>query len=116
MAELIALPEHCYVFLENMPPGRRIGMVMRNESGYWPTGYDMPGNTENDAKRMVRNLNDKIGVTPHQAECMLSGSMFGWDCKAADPNQSRFFGDMEPDEFKPQMHEVPHLRPSSVHA
>ncbi len=31
-------------------------------------------------------LNKSLGVTDKQVEAMKKGSMFGWDCPAADPN------------------------------
>ena len=48
------------------------------ESGYTPIRSD-------DSNKTAKELNEKMGVTPAQAEAMLAGSMFGWNVLAANP-------------------------------
>lgn len=43
-------------------------------TGYWP----MPGID-------VDYFNETRGITPAQVEAMHTGSMFGWDCPGANP-------------------------------
>ena len=33
----------------------------------------------------VEVFNRPLGVTPEQVEAMLAGSLFGWNCPAANP-------------------------------
>ena len=42
--------------------------------------------TEDEARSKAKALNAIFGVTPSQAQAMRAGSMFGWDCPAADPD------------------------------
>jgi len=58
--------------------------VKFGEQGYYRNGA--PFMTEQAAHMFVARLNDCLGVTPLQAECMLVGSMFGWDVPGADPD------------------------------
>ena len=39
--------------------------------------------TGDDAQLRMSRINDLMGVTDSQAEAMLAGSMFGWDCEKA---------------------------------
>lgn len=78
------LPELSYAFLETNDPGKQVIAIQRGVSGYQMTTYDEK-NPEH-AKLIVKSMNAKLGVDPVQAECMLAGSMFGWNSKAADYN------------------------------
>lgn len=50
-------------------------MIRRGERGYYVL-----------ATRLAADeLNQVFGVTASQAMAMLAGSMFGWDCRGADP-------------------------------
>lgn len=73
------LPRYCYVVA---PGSCEVRKITRGERGYrpWATLIS-PAAAERDVKRM----NTNIGVTPIEAECMMAGSMFGWDCPGADP-------------------------------
>ncbi|MBQ9899437.1 MAG: hypothetical protein IJM44_08320 [Ruminococcus sp.] len=75
-----SLPEKCYVYVESTD---EIGTVERGEKGYKPLGVKPEGNVSK--KRAADYLNNSMGVTKAQAAAMSAGSMFGWDCKAADP-------------------------------
>lgn len=73
-------------YLDNIPDrdGRRpfetttapVIAVKRHESGYHPI------HTKSNADA----LNAAEGVSNAQREAMLAGSLFGWHCRAADPN------------------------------
>ena len=77
------LPEMCLIFMEDAEPGSYVRAVKRGESGSFATTYDV---TDPDkAKALVAHMNRRLGVGAVQAECMLAGSMFGWDSPAADP-------------------------------
>lgn len=79
------LPEMCFVFAEDAQPGRFVRAVHRGERGYSPTTYDEADAAK--ARALVSMLNERLGVSEVQAECMLAGSMFGWDSPAADPKR-----------------------------
>lgn len=49
-------------------------LIKRGVQGYWPWHGD------------VDRFNARHGVDWMQVEAMLCGSMFGWDCPAADPD------------------------------
>ena len=57
--------------------------IQKGEAGYYRT--DMWIIDANDGKQIVKDLNEKLGVTSAQAEAMKAGSMFGWESPAADP-------------------------------
>lgn len=80
--KLSLLPELSYAYLETNEPGKQVIAIQRGVSGYQMTTFDET-NPE-FAKLTVKKMNEKLGVDPIQAECMLAGSMFGWDSKAAD--------------------------------
>lgn len=78
------LPDMCYLFRPAGGPGRYIAVIHNGELGFSTTSYD-----EKDARiaqSMVAHMNRKLGITPVIAECMQTGSMFGWDVDGADPD------------------------------
>ena len=75
-----SLPERCYVYV---PTKNEVGLIQKGESGYYRT--DMWIKDANDGKQIVKDLNEKLGVTKAQSEAMKAGSMFGWEAPAADP-------------------------------
>lgn len=79
------LPEMCFIFMEDAEPGEYVRAVRRGESGCFATTY---GESDPDrARALVAHMNRKLGVSELQAECMLAGSMFGWDTPGADPDR-----------------------------
>jgi hypothetical protein len=54
-------------------------LIKRGVEGYFPAPVEL-GSISIDA------FNQHLGVTPVQVAAMLAGSMFGWDCPAADPS------------------------------
>ena len=79
----------CYVVIPGAAKGKRIGIVVYGESGYYLTDYDSH-DTEAQCKEHVTLVNKSLGVSPRVEEAMLSGSMFGWDCPAAQPAIDHF--------------------------
>ena len=82
------LPLSAFVYVPGNKPSEAIGLVRRGESGYHPITSDLVSllADRGGAIDLVRRLNQTRGVTPLQSECMLAGSMFGWDCPAANPS------------------------------
>jgi hypothetical protein len=72
------LPEFCYGVL---PTTDEVILIKRGEKGYYPY---LDGAVK--GKDVAKELNNRIGVTPAQAEAMMVGSMFGWDVPGADPD------------------------------
>jgi len=79
------IPELCYVFIHSANPGKRIGIIKRGESGYYPTDFDSPTASAAIAEQVVNRLNERLGVSPAHAEAMQVGSMFGWNVPGAQP-------------------------------
>lgn len=77
------MPEYCYA-LSNTT-GELI-RIMRGERGYYEVTDELGSITGDQAERMMNSMNETLGVTPEQREAMVLGSMFGWDCPAANPN------------------------------
>ena len=98
-----ALPATAYVFLEGADSGHRIGAVKRGVRGYWRTTIDQPDWSAEEARDEVRRLNALLKISPLLQECMLAGSMFGFDVPAADPASydaaalARIEGDLQAD-------------------
>lgn len=80
----IELPTLCFVCIPERGPGDYVAAIRRGESGCYATTYGT--NDLAEAKNLVALLNARLGVTPTQAECMLVGSMFGWDTPGANPS------------------------------
>lgn len=71
------LPELAYIHNDGHLPGNTsVVAVKRGESGYYPI----------HSRLTAAELNQISGVTPAQAQAMLSGSMFGWHVPLANPN------------------------------
>lgn len=83
-----SLPESCYVFYKDQSPGKRIVMVVRGQTGYWPV-RDLPDATDEEALRSIRLANESLGLDGVQAFCMKMGSMFGFHASGADPTWVR---------------------------
>lgn len=75
-----SLPEHCYMFIETT---NEIGIVKKGEMGYYRTDLSTADRDWN--RKLVAEANQRGGVTKAQEEAMKCGSMYGWDCPAADP-------------------------------
>ena len=75
-----SLPELSYVYL---PTENIIGQIRKGESGYYKTPLTF--STPEEGKRLAEKKNEELGVSPKQASAMVAGSMFGWNCQAADP-------------------------------
>jgi hypothetical protein len=67
------LPEMCAA--RNPSDGKPI-LIKRGVKGYFPVNNNLD----------VDGFNARGGVTAAQVEAMTAGSMFGWDCPAADPD------------------------------
>lgn len=76
------LPELCYAFLETNAPGKQIIAIRRGINGYQMTTFDEEN--AKHAQAIVNKMNEKLDVNPLQAECMLVGSMFGWNAEGAN--------------------------------
>lgn len=74
------LPDKCYSTLIDTG---LVVILKRGETGFYKT--NIPFSSKEEAKALVDEYNKKLGVTKAQAEAMKAGSMFGWDCPAADP-------------------------------
>lgn len=75
------LPDMCFSYVSSFAPGKNVVAIKRGERGCFSTTHDEAHPEK--AKALVEHLNNKLGVTPEQAECMSIGSMFGWDCPGA---------------------------------
>lgn len=80
MDKKIQLPERCY---GTLPSSGEIIIIARGEAGYYKTDFSSDDKEFN--KKLVDEYNEKLGVTKAQAAAISAGSMFGWDCPAANP-------------------------------
>ena len=74
------LPELCFSTLKTT--GELI-CIKRGESGYYPSDWSTHDKERN--AELANELNEQLGVTVEQRKAMEAGSMFGWDCPAAEP-------------------------------
>lgn len=76
LANLQKLPPLAYIdnSHDKSPGAAPVIAVKRGESGYHPIHTPLT----------AAYLNDKLGVSPLQAEAMHHGSMFGWETPGAD--------------------------------
>lgn len=82
MEILAKLPPYCFSVLNS--DERQLIRINRGEMGYYPVNVPQPdGKT---AKQWADDMNSHMSVTKAQVEAMESGSMFGWEIPAADPD------------------------------
>lgn len=74
------LPERCYATLPSDKD--QVIVIKRGEKGHFYK-TDIRGNEYISGEQLAKELNDRIGVTEREAECMLIGSIFGWDVPGA---------------------------------
>ena len=74
------LPEMCYGIL---PSSGEIIVLKNGEKGYYETGIFT--NSRKEAEEIAEERNEILGVSKAEATAMQAGSMFGWNCPAADP-------------------------------
>lgn len=79
------LPKLCYTFIRTNPPGERIGLIKRGQTGYYKTDFDRPTISAEAAADIVSRLNNKMQLTCEQVSAMEAGSRFGFDVPGADP-------------------------------
>lgn len=73
------LPVFCF---STLPSNGTLIVVKNGEAGYYPSRLTVQGKSPREVADFA---NEKTGVTKAQEAAMLAGSLFGWDCKAADP-------------------------------
>ncbi len=76
------LPEICYSYLRT---NNEIILLKNGEKGYYKTDFALP-KTREEAKAIVKDRNEKLGVSRLQRACMEIGSMFGFNVPGADPD------------------------------
>lgn len=81
------LPELCYVFIHGAEAGQRIGIIKREENGYYLTDFDSVSADNAITEEAVERQNARLGVTQEQAMAMYMGSSHGWDVPGADPRR-----------------------------
>ncbi len=73
-----------YAYIRGNAVGKRIGIVMFHESGYYGCDFDAPAEaTPEEIKALVDDLNNRMGIPADVAESAFMGSMFGWHVPAA---------------------------------
>lgn len=78
------LPDMCWGVLATT---NEIIIVKKGEKGYYKTDYPAAKSRE-AAEEWCNELNDRMGITKNVRKAMESGSMFGWDIPAADPENT----------------------------
>ena len=61
--------------------------IVRGETGYTRLSDPETGKpiTGLEAKGIMQKNNTRLGLTNQQVQAMIEGSMFGWNCPAAQP-------------------------------
>lgn len=81
---IAAFPAAILVDLDGLHCATRYGIVSPGERGYQPM-YVSPTLSFDELNAIVLRQRGCRDATPQEREAALCGSMFGWDCKAADP-------------------------------
>jgi len=78
------LPDLCLALIACHPAGERIVAIRRGRGGYWSTDYDTPHMTLEEARQLVDELNEALGVSDDAKGVMVLRSMTQWE-GAAQP-------------------------------
>jgi len=76
------MTDNCFVAIPGNAKGKRIGIVVYRETGYYVTNYDNHDTIE-QCQEHVRLINESRGVSAEIEESAFAGSMFGWDVPGA---------------------------------
>ncbi|MBT6051396.1 MAG: hypothetical protein HOG49_31740 [Candidatus Scalindua sp.] len=81
--EVIAsLPPYCYS-VTNVEDTERLIRIRAGQSG-----YEVVAQRHGDPKKTAELFNRNLNVTEAQHDAMVTGSMFGWHCPGADPDNN----------------------------
>ena len=81
------LPLRCHVVLPGLPAGVNVAVCERGTNGVRMTSIDLGGFAT--ARRLVRALNDALGIDAAAEHAMLVGCLRGWSREVADPDPLR---------------------------
>jgi hypothetical protein len=79
-----------YVVIPEAEPGKRIGMVQYNESGYYSTDIDEQVSTLTQVYEKAAWLNGRLQVPAEVVESMFAASIFGWQTPFAERAHAYF--------------------------
>lgn len=85
--EMAGLPLRCHVVLPGLPAGANVAVCERGSHGVRITSIDLGGFST--ARRLVRALNDALGIDAAAEHAMLVGCLRGWSCGVAGPEFPR---------------------------
>ncbi len=77
------LPRRCHVVLPGLPAGGNVAVCVHGTRGVRMTRIDL-GDTQ-AARRLVRAINDSLGIDAAAEHAMLAGCLVGWSSALADP-------------------------------
>ena len=78
---LARLPLRCHVVLPGLPAGANVAVCERGTHGVRMTSIDLGGFPT--ARRLVRALNNALGIDAAAEHAMLVGCLRGWNCEEA---------------------------------
>ena len=81
---MAGLPLRCYVVLPGLPAGTNVAVCERGSDGVRITSIDLGGFST--ARRLVRALNDALGIDAAAEHAMLVGCLRGWNGEVAGPD------------------------------
>lgn len=101
------LPRRCHVVLPGLPAGGNVAVCVHGTRGVRMTSIDL-GDTQ-AARRLVRAINDSLGIDAAAEHAMLAGCIVGWNSPLADPaflraTDRRFMAHHGLDECNPVLH------------
>lgn len=85
--EMAGLPLRCHVVLPGLPAGANVAVCERGSHGVRITSIDLGGFST--ARRLVRALNDALGIDAAAEHAMLVGCLRGWNGEVAGPELPR---------------------------
>jgi hypothetical protein len=76
-------PWRCHVVLPGLPVGANVAVCERGTNGVRMTNIDLGGFST--ARRVIRALNDALGIDAAAEHAMLVGCLRGWNSEVAGP-------------------------------